>query len=281
MLKNPSSEANNPFGIQKFPVLWKSKRHYRIYKVRPDKSTLTSFLRLILILLHLFLRLPSCLFTISSVLWFSELINKREKYGGTILWNVGKHLPNNTAQQPKNNMVSVSSLGVQFKLINININTGRFIMFSVFTNICNKKTKRPTLVKLFTATEKLKKDFFTTRDVRCLHHGWHRTRRYDIQVLATHASTWVHRYSSLPLGTDHCSSESIEYFPCIASRFFIKLFVTIPVAPIVTGIIAHFKFHIRCIPIPKLLYFNFFSASFYTTFLSAGIAVTSLSVCTA
>jgi hypothetical protein len=38
-----------------------------------------------------------------------------------------------------------------------------------------------------------------------VHHGWHGTHRYDIQVLATHASTRVHRYSSLmrwsvPLG---------------------------------------------------------------------------------
>ena len=33
--------------------------------------------------------------------------------------------------------------------------------------------------------------------LRCAHHGWHGTHRYDIQVLATHASTWVHRYSSL------------------------------------------------------------------------------------
>ena len=45
----------------------------------------------------------------------------------------------------------------------------------------------------------------TTRDVRCVHHGCHGTHRYDIQVLATHVSTWVHRYSSLlqwsvPLG---------------------------------------------------------------------------------
>jgi hypothetical protein len=31
----------------------------------------------------------------------------------------------------------------------------------------------------------------TTRDVRCVHHGRHGTHRYDIQVLATHASTWV------------------------------------------------------------------------------------------
>jgi len=44
--------------------------------------------------------------------------------------------------------------------------TGRFIMFSVITNIYNKKTKGPTLVELFTATGKVKRFFFlTTRDV--------------------------------------------------------------------------------------------------------------------
>ena len=71
-------------------------------------------------------------------------------------------------------------------------------MFSVITNIYDKKTKEPNLMELFTATGKLEVFFFlTTRDVRCVHHGWHGTHRYDIQVLATHASTWVHRYSSL------------------------------------------------------------------------------------
>src|SRR5215475_5433113 len=63
-------------------------------------------------------------------------------------------------------------------------------------------------------------------------------------------------------------SESIECFPRTASKFFLKLLVTIPVAPIITGIIVHFRFHIRCISMHKLLYFNFFSASFCTTFLS-------------
>ena len=38
--------------------------------------------------------------------------------------------------------------------------TGRFIMFSVITNIYNKKTKEPTLMELFTATGKMKKFFF-------------------------------------------------------------------------------------------------------------------------
>ena len=72
-------------------------------------------------------------------------------------------------------------------------------------------------------------------------------------------------------------SESIDCFPGTVSIFFLKLLVTIPVAPIITGAIVHFSFHIRCISIDKLLYFNFFSASFCTTFLSAGIA-TSVSV---
>ena len=53
-------------------------------------------------------------------------------------------------------------------------------------------------------------------------------------------------------------SESIECFPGTASKFFLKLPVTIPVAPIITGTIVHLRFHIRCISIHKLLYFNFF-----------------------
>jgi len=63
-------------------------------------------------------------------------------------------------------------------------------MFSVITNIYNTKTKGPTLMELFIATGKLIKLFLRTRDVRCVHHGWHGTHWYDIQVLATHASTW-------------------------------------------------------------------------------------------
>jgi len=95
-------------------------------------------------------------------------------------------------------------------------------------------------------------------------------------------------------------SESIECFPGTFSKFF-------PYASryYSSGSIYYRynrTFHIRCIYIHKLLYFNFFSASFCTTFLSAVIAmsisvhvfsllfliiisglfaVTSLSVCTA
>jgi len=62
-------------------------------------------------------------------------------------------------------------------------------MFSMITNMYNRKTKGPTLVEFFTAAGKLKKSFLTTRDVRSVHHGWHGTHRYNIQVVATHAST--------------------------------------------------------------------------------------------
>jgi hypothetical protein len=54
-------------------------------------------------------------------------------------------------------------------MLSCSIYAGRFIMFLVITNIYNKKAKGPTLMKLFTATGNLK--FFTTRDVRCVHHG--------------------------------------------------------------------------------------------------------------
>jgi hypothetical protein len=37
--------------------------------------------------------------------------------------------------------------------------TARFRIFSVITNIYNKKTKGPTLMELFRATKKLKKFF--------------------------------------------------------------------------------------------------------------------------
>jgi hypothetical protein len=56
-------------------------------------------------------------------------------------------------------------------------------MFSVITNIYNKKIKGPTLMELFTATGKLKTFFLTTRDSRLVHHRWRGTLRYDIQVL--------------------------------------------------------------------------------------------------
>jgi hypothetical protein len=45
--------------------------------------------------------------------------------------------------------------------------TGRF-MFSIITNIYNRKTKGPTLMELFAATGKLKKFFLTTHKHGCI-----------------------------------------------------------------------------------------------------------------
>ena len=76
-----------------------------------------------------------------------------------------------------------------------------------------------------------------------------------LRLQASHCSTF--RITCHVPSTAVFCSESIECFPGTASRFFLKLLVTIPVAPIITGIIVHFRFHIRCISIHKLLYFNF------------------------
>ena len=46
-------------------------------------------------------------------------------------------------------------------------------MFSVITNIYNKKTKGPTLMEFFTATGKLEKFFLTTIAIRCVTRGAH------------------------------------------------------------------------------------------------------------
>jgi hypothetical protein len=49
---------------------------------------------------------------------------------------------------------------LKFGLLKLETYTGRFMMFSVITNIYNKKTKGLTLMELFTATGKLIKCFF-------------------------------------------------------------------------------------------------------------------------
>ena len=92
-----------------------------------------------------------------------------------------------------------------------------------------------------------------------------------LRLQATHCSTFRIMCDDPSIAV-FCS-EFIECFPGTVSKFFLKLLVSIPVALIITGIIVHFRFHIRCISIHKLLYFKSFSASFCTTFLSAGIAI--------
>ena len=105
--------------------------------------------------------------------------------------------------------------------------------------------------------------------------SWTSGDPHPLTFQASHCSTF-RITCDVPSIAVFCS-ESIECFPGTATIFIRKLLVTIPVAPIITGTIVHFRFHIRCISIHKLLYFNFFSASFCTTFLSAGIA-TSISM---
>jgi hypothetical protein len=77
-------------------------------------------------------------------------------------------------------------------------------MFSVITNIHNKESKWSTLMELFIATGTLK-TFYWHLEMFDVHHGWHGSHPYGIQVLSKHVSLWVHRYSSLlklsvPLG---------------------------------------------------------------------------------
>jgi len=66
-----------------------------------------------------------------------------------------------------------------------------------------------------------------------------------LKLQASHCSTF-HIMCDVPSIAVFCS-ESIECFPSTASKFFLKLLVTIPVAPIITGIIVHSVFHIRCL----------------------------------
>ena len=104
-----------------------------------------------------------------------------------------------------------------------------------------------------------------------LNQRWTPSLRFQV----SHCSTF-RSMCDVPSIAVFCK-KSIECVPGIACRFFCKLCVTIPVAPIITGMIVHFRFRIRSISMPNLLYLSFFSTSFCTTFRSAGIA-TSISV---
>jgi hypothetical protein len=65
-------------------------------------------------------------------------------------------------------------------------------------------------------------------------------------------------------------NESMECLPGISSRYFLGPLVTVPVAPVTTGITEHIMFPIRWISMHTFLYFNLFSASLCVTFLSDG-----------
>jgi hypothetical protein len=74
-------------------------------------------------------------------------------------------------------------------------------MFSVITNIYNKKTKGPTLMELFTATGKLKKFFWQLKMFDVSTTG-------DTAHIDTIFKFLPHkRQQGCVEGTDHCSSE--------------------------------------------------------------------------
>ena len=62
-------------------------------------------------------------------------------------------------------------------------------MFSMITNVYNKKTKGSTVMELLTATGKLKKFFWQLEMFNVCITGDTAHIDYDIQVVATHAST--------------------------------------------------------------------------------------------
>jgi len=67
--------------------------------------------------------------------------------------------------------------------------------------------------------------------------------------------------------------ETLECLPGMVSRYFFITFVIIRVAPVVTGIILHCRFHVRFISMRPLAFYFIFSASFCMTFLSTGAAI--------
>jgi len=105
------------------------------------------------------------IFTFSTKIWDSRF-----------LWNADIHILDYTSvitlktQYTRENfkheiLTSIRTEAVAHKAVTQNTGHGymfrlqytwRFIMFSVITNIYNKKTKGPTLTEFFTATRKLK-----------------------------------------------------------------------------------------------------------------------------
>ena len=87
-----------------------------------------------------------------------------------------------------------------------------------------------------------------------------------LTLQASHCSTF-RIMCDVPSIAVFCS-ESIEWFPGTASKFFLKLLVTNPVAAIITGIIVHFRFHILLLlPLLSLLPLLFFCFFFFCLFL--------------
>ena len=71
------------------------------------------------------------------------------------MWNCGRLLQITGSSLRGGNKVDGIWDGVPRTICGTLDNTGRFIMFSVNTNVYNKKTKGPTLMEFFTAIGKL------------------------------------------------------------------------------------------------------------------------------
>jgi hypothetical protein len=95
-------------------------------------------------------------------------------------------------------------------------------MFSMITNIYNKKTKGPTLIELFTATGKQKKFFFWQLEMLDMYHGWHSTHRLwysischarvNVGVLIFFTAAMIHAFrSARSHGNGGMNTRSLTY----------------------------------------------------------------------
>jgi hypothetical protein len=78
---------------------------------------------------------------------------------------------------------------------------------------------------------------------------------------------------AVPNMTVFCSSLT-SWFPGMSLTYFLNDLEMVPFAPVITGIILAFTFHMCCISIVRSLYLKIISAYFLITFLSPGIATT-------
>ena len=93
--------------------------------------------------------------------------------------------------------------------------------------------------------------YYIFSDLFFLNQRWSPPLRLQVSHCSTFRIT-----CDVPSTAVFCS-ESIECFPGADSKFFLKLLVTIPVAPVITGIIVHFRFHIHCTGWGKITSLNF------------------------
>jgi hypothetical protein len=81
-----------------------------------------------------------------------------------------------------------------------------------------QKNQRTYLNGIVHSHRKTEKVLLTTRYFPCVHHGWHGTHRYDIQVVATQASTcWRVCGNNLNI-VSMCAVSPVVHTPNISCR---------------------------------------------------------------